>query len=466
MHSQSSTDYAAFIDRKRVTAPAVGFSVELAAINPKLFPFQRTVVQWALARGRAALFEDCGLGKGFQQIEWARIVAERTGKPVIIFAPLAVAQQTVREGEKLGVPVRLVREEADVGPGSNVTNYDRLHLFPDPTRYGGIVLDESSLLKGFDGYYRKQLTDYAKAIDYRLCCTATPAPNDIIEIANHSEFLDVMTGKEVIALFFTQDGNTTHAFRLKGHAKTAFWTWMASWSVAIRKPSDIGFSDDGFRLPKLTNIQHIVASPNYQAHTLFAVEALTMEDRRRARQASIADRVAKCAELVNASDEQWLVWCDLNAESHALAKAIPDAVEVTGSDSVEHKERAVLDFVSGKQRVLVSKPSIFGFGLNLQNCARMAFVGLSDSWEQIYQATRRCWRFGQERPVEVHIITAEAEGAVVKNIERKERQATEMMAQIVRHMGGLQLDQSSRNELDYRPAVPMAVPVWLKDMAA
>lgn len=460
------SDYQTFVARKRIAAPPAGFPVDLDAINPKLFPFQRTVVQWAIARGRAALFEDCGLGKGFQQIEWARIVSEHTGKPVIIFAPLAVAQQTVREGEKLGVPVRLVREESEVGAGVNVTNYDRLHLFPDPTRYGGIVLDESSLLKGFDGHYRKQLTEYGKAIDYRLCCTATPAPNDIVEISNHAEFLDVMTGKEVIALFFTQDGNTTHAFRLKGHAKTAFWTWMASWSVAIRRPSDIGFDDAGFTLPPLTNIQHIVSSPNYQSHTLFAVEALTLEDRRRARQASIAERVAKCAELVNDSAEQWLVWCDLNAESQALAKAIPDAVEVTGSDSTEHKERAVVDFLSGRTRVLVSKSSIFGFGLNLQNCARMAFVGLSDSWEQIYQATRRCWRFGQTRPVEVHVITADAEGAVVKNIERKERQATEMMAQIVRHMAGLQLDQSTHDEMEYHPAIPMRIPVWLKDVAA
>lgn len=458
--------YDAFIARKRIAAPSVGFHVELSDIHPMLFPFQRTVVQWALHRGRAALFEDCGLGKGFQQIEWARHVAEHTRMPVLIFAPLAVAQQMVREGAKLGITVRLVRDQSEIGDGINVTNYDRLHHFTDPTMYGGIVLDESSLLKGLDGTYRKQLTEFAKSIPFRLCCTATPAPNDIFEISNHAEFLDVMTGKEVIALFFTQDGNTTHSFRLKGHAKDAFWAWMASWCVAMRRPSDLGFSDDGFVLPPLTNIQHVVDSENYQSHTLFAVEALTLEDRRKARQASIDDRVAKCAELVNASTEQWIVWCDLNAESAALAKAIPDAVEVTGSDSTAHKEQAILDFISGKARVLVSKSLIFGFGLNLQNCARVAFVGLSDSWEQIYQATRRCWRFGQTRPVEVHIITAEAEGAVVKNIERKERQAAEMMAEIVRHMAGLQLDQAGRQEMEYRPVTPIAIPFWLKDMAA
>lgn len=442
-------EYDDFLASKRLTAQPAGFDVAPADINPLLFPFQQAIVLWALRRGRAAIFADCGLGKTPMQLEWARHVADHTGGNVLILAPLAVAQQTAREGEKFGIAVTVCRTQADVQPGVNITNYEMLAHF-DAQSFSGIVLDESSILKAFGGVMRQQITAFGQQIPYRLACTATPAPNDLIELTNHAEFLDIMQGKEIVALFFTQDGNTTHAWRLKGHAKHDFWRWMASWSVALRRPSDLGYADDGFVLPELRIKQATVDAPA-PTETLFPIEALTLKERQRARRESTITRVQACAELVSASDEAWIIWCDLNRESEALTKAIPGAVEITGSDTPEHKTQAMLDFAQGRIRILVSKPSICGFGMNWQHCANVAFVGLSDSYEQFYQAVRRCWRFGQMRPVNVHIITAETEGAVVKNIERKEEQARQMMDNIVQHMAGLSLDiGAERDEMTYR----------------
>lgn len=428
-----SVDYQRFLDQKRIVADAVGFEIPRHTLNKRLFPFQTDIVKWAIKRGRAAIFADCGMGKCFMSLEWARRIHELTGKDIIILAPLAVARQTVREGEKFGVKVTLCKTGADVRRGINVTNYERLHHFR-PDRFAGVVADESSILKAYDGKLRREITEFAKSIPYRLACTATPAPNDLPEIINHAEFLDIMSNREIIGVFFRQDGDTSHKFRLKNHAKADFWRWMASWSVALRKPSDLGYEDGEFILPPLCIEQHTVEADAVSAHALFDAEALTMQERRDARRGSIGARVEKCAAMVNGNSEQWIVWCDLNSESNALAKAIPGAAEIVGADSAEKKEQAVVDFIDGKVRVIVSKPSIFGWGLNLQNCAHMAFVGLSDSYEAFYQAVRRCWRFGQTRPVECHVITAETEGAVVRNIERKERQASEMFDNLVRHM--------------------------------
>jgi superfamily II DNA or RNA helicase len=458
-------DYDTFLAGKRVAVDPVGFEVPIDAINPMLFDWQRAIVRWALHRGRAALFEDCGLGKTPQQIEWARNVCQHTGGNVLILAPLAVAAQTQREGRKFGVDVTLCRTCADVRPGVNVANYERLHHFT-PDQFTGIVLDESSILKAFDGVTRKQIQDFAAGIKYRLACTATPAPNDLIELTNHAEFLDVMSGKEIIALFFKQDGNTTHAWRLKGHARDAFWSWMAEWSVAIRRPSDIGYADGKFKLPPL-NLHHITVDGKPTDGFLFSMEAQTLLERREARRASMADRVAATAGLANETDDQWLVWCDLNAESDALTRAIYGAVEVKGSDTPEHKETALNDFAQGKIRVLVSKPSIAGFGMNFQCCRNVAFVGLSDSYEAFYQAVRRCWRFGQTRPVECYVIAADTEGAVVSNIDRKERQATQMFDEIVKKMAVHELNrQQKRNEMEYNPTMEMILPEWLKGEAA
>ncbi len=451
----AAVDYSAFLASKRVAAPSVGFEVGPSQINAQLFSWQREIVQWALRRGRAAMFADTGLGKTGMQCEWAHQVCEHTGGNGLILAPLGVVPQTVREAAKFGIRINRCESQADVRPGINVANYERLHLF-DAECFDALVLDESSILKAFDGTTRKAITEFGSKIPYRLACTATPAPNDLIEITNHAEFLGIMSGKEIIALFFTQDGNTTHKWRLKGHARREFYRWMASWCVALRRPSDLGHSDDGYVLPPLRTHQ-ITVDGGTPTATLFAVEALTLQERQQARRDSLPQRVAACARLVNTeSHEPWVVWCDLNAESGALRRAIPGAVEVRGSDSSEHKERAMLDFAEGRLQVLITKPSIAGFGMNWQHCARVAFVGLSDSYEQLYQATRRCWRYGQSRPVDVYLITAETEGAVVKNIERKERQAQEMMDEIVKEMkaaGELGRVRSSREEMEYREDV-------------
>lgn len=457
--------YAEFLASKRERVEPVGFAVDDDELNPALFPWQRAVVKWALRRGRAALFEDCGLGKTAQQIEWARHVAARTGGRVLILAPLAVADQTVREGGKFGLEVRRAASQADVaGPGVYVTNYEKLDRFARGG-WSGVVLDESSILKAFDGRTRRMVTDFAKGAAYRLCCTATPAPNDLVELCNHAEFLDVMGGKEILALFFRQDGNSTHAWRLKGHARRAFWRWMAEWSVAIRRPSDVGFPDEGYRLPPLVMHEETVVNDVHDGF-LFAMEARTLQERRRSRRDTLARRVARAAEIANGSDEQFLVWCDLNDEGDALAAAIRGAVQVRGADPVDFKEGALRDFARGDLRVLVSKPSIAGFGMNFQACHNVVFVGLSDSYEAFYQAIRRCWRFGQARPVECHVICSDSDGAVVENIRRKDAQATEMFDEVVREMRGLGVAGAARrDEMDYSPAVEMRVPAWLEEVA-
>ena len=444
-------DYAQFIESKRVYVTPSGFDIDRNALNPMLFPFQRDIVRWALRRGKAAIFADCGLGKTPMQLEWAHQVHQYTGRGVLILAPLAVSQQTVREGEKFGITVHPCKTGRDVQPGVNISNYERLHHF-DPAAFGGIVLDESSILKAQFGLLRHEITEFGRAIPYRLAASATPAPNDLVELINHAEFFGIMTEAEIKALFFTQDGNSSNTFRLKRHAEQDFWRWMASWSVALRRPSDLGYTDDGFILPPCHVHQVNVDLDSFQAGMLFAVEAVGLEEQRAARRASLTTRVAAAAELVNNSNEPWLVWCDLNDESAALAKAIPGAVEVVGSDSAEFKTAAMMGFSTGDHRVLVSKPSICGWGMNWQHCANVVFVGLSHSYEAYYQAVRRSWRFGQKRPVNVYVITSTAEGAVVANIERKEQQAMEMFDNIVQHMA-VNTDlgaQTVREEMAYR----------------
>lgn len=449
----SATAYEQFLQTKQVNIKPSGFLMEDSAINTILFDFQRAIVKWGVAKGKVLLLEDCGLGKSFQELEFARLVHEHTGKDVLILAPLGVQKQFVIEGLKLGIIVHRCRTEADCKPGINVTNYEMLHHFT-PDRFGGIVLDESSCLKQFSGKFRRQVTEFASTIDYRLSASATPAPNDLIEIINQAEFLGIMGGKEIIALYFTQDGNSTHNWRLKGHAREDFWKWMAQWCVALRKPSDLGFEDKrpgerSYILPKLHYWQHEVETDKTPEGVLFGVEAQTLQERQAARRDSTIDRVEKCAELVNASDEPWVVWCDLNAESEALRKAIPGSVEVRGSDKPEFKEQAFEDFAAGRIRVLITKPSIAGHGLNWQHCRNAAFVGLSDSYENMYQAIRRIYRFGQLLEVHIHFIISVLEGAVRENVQRKEREAMAMFDQIIEHMRGLELDRVIRNEMVY-----------------
>jgi len=422
--------YDDFVRHKIIRAEPCGF--EPGSLNPKLFPFQADIVRWAIRKGRAALFEDCGLGKTFQQIEWAREVARHTGKPVLIFAPLAVSRQTKAEGMKFGEQISICATSVDI-EGTSITNYEKMSKFT-PDGLGGIVLDESSILKGFDGKTRKALTTFASTIPYRLCCTATPAPNDYMELGNHAEFLGVMKLSEMLATFFVHDGGDTSKWRLKRHAEQEFWKWVCSWAVAIRKPSDLGYDDGAFQLPELKMHQITVSCDFPSEGLLFSVEAKTLHERRGARKASLDSRVSRCAELINNSRDQWAIWCNLNSESEAIREQVIGCIEVTGSDPDSHKEDCAVAFASGEIKRMVSKPSIFGFGMNFQSCHNVVFVGLSDSYEQFYQAIRRCWRFGQKDPVDCYIVTAETEGAVVRNIERKEKLARDMMDGMVEHM--------------------------------
>jgi len=443
------SDYESLLASKEMMDVDTGIS-DPPEVHSMLFPFQRDIVRWALRRGRAAIFADCGMGKTFMQVEWARIVAAYTNMPVLIFAPLAVANQTIAEAAKIGVTVTYARTHHDaIGP-ITITNYDRMDLF-DVAAFGGVVLDESSILKSFTGATSQALIDRCASVPFRLACTATPAPNDYIELGTHSEFIGAMARPEMLATFFTHDGGSTQNWRLRGHANTDFWRWLCSWAVMIRRPSDLGYDDAGFVLPPYHLHQHTVAADALEGE-LFATEAQTLTERLAARRESVQERAAKCAEIVNATPGFWVVWCNLNAEADALGKLIPDAVEVRGSDDPADKESRLLGFSRGEFRVMISKPSIAGFGMNWQHCPNVAFVGLSDSWEAYYQAVRRCWRFGQESPVHVHMIASESEGAVVANIKRKDDQAAALAEEMVAHMHDLNAESLrglARSKDDY-----------------
>lgn len=419
------TTYSDFLQGKQRRAPSGGF--DCTSIPASLFDFQRDIVEWACKRGSAAIFADTGLGKTAMQFAWANNAPGN----VLVVAPLAVAQQSEREAAKFGISATYSREPIDAK--ITITNYEMLDRF-NMSDYMGIVLDESSILKAHDGKTRSKLIESAAKVPYRLSCTATPSPNDFMELGNQCEFLGVMSRVEMLASFFTHDGGETSKWRLKGHGRSRFWEWLATWSVVIRRPSDIGGDDAKYILPPLTIHEHVIRDDAPMEGELFARPALTLQDQRRSRRASLSDRVSKIAEMVNASDEPWIVWCNLNDESDLLAQMIPDAVAVSGSDKVEAKESAMMDFTDGNIRVLVSKPSICGFGMNWQHCNNVAFCGLSHSFEQLYQAIRRCWRFGQSREVNCHIVTAEGEGQVLESIKRKEQQHETMSAEMVNHM--------------------------------
>jgi len=464
----SRDPYGSFVRAKLSAQPPTGLT-RIPDLHPSLFPFQRDAVAWSLKRGRACLFEDTGLGKTRQQIAWAdALTSARAAERTIVLAPLAVAAQTAGEGETMGVNVTVCRDDSDVRPGINVTNYDRIHRF-DPGRFGAVVLDESSIIKHHDAKTLRALLGAFSRTPFRLACTATPAPNDHTELGTHAEFMGVCTRAEMLSEFFMHDGGDTQTWRLKGHARVAFWRWVASWGALIRRPSDLGYDDSAYVLPKLHVREHIVSAPaeTYRAQgLLFAVDARTLSDRRNARKASTGDRVAACAAMVNAeAGEPWVVWCDLNAESEALTKAIDGAVEVRGSMDADDKERALVDFAAGRARVLVTKPSICGFGLNWQHCARQAFVGVTDSWEAYYQAVRRSWRFGQKREVHAHVFASEAEGAVLANLKRKEADAQRMAEELSRETAGAvraEVRGITRETNEYAPGVRMTVPGWMR----
>ena len=418
-------------------------------------------------KGRSAIFADCGLGKTPMQLQWASEISRHEGKPVLICAPLAVAKQTQREGVKFDVPVTVCRKGKDVRQGVNVTNYEMLEHF-DADVFAGVVLDESSILKDASSSTRKMLTEKFRNTPYKLCCTATPSPNDFMELGTHSDFLGVMTQPEMLATFFCHDGGNTSKWRLKGHAEQKFFEWVASWACCITNPSDLGYDGSDFVLPEL-EIEEIVTKTKDMAnregqYLMFAETALSLNERREARRNSLTDRVEAAAEIANATDEQVLVWCDLNSESEALAGAIDGAVEVRGSQTPDYKENAMNGFTDGVNRVLVSKPSIAGWGMNWQQCNTMIFVGLSDSFEAYYQAVRRCWRFGQKRPVRVYIIISEAEGCVKQNIERKQADAQRMTKELVKFTKDIlsaEIRHTSRITENYITIERMEMPAWI-----
>jgi hypothetical protein len=457
--------YADFLARKRMVDPMTG----LATVPPlpdAMFHFQKDITAWALRRGRAALFAGTGLGKSFMELAWAAAVHRETGRDVLHIAPLAVSAQLMREADKFGMVANLARSQADCIAGTNITNYQKVDHFDLP-KFGGVILDESSILKSTDGHYRTRLIELCRTIPFRLAATATPAPNDFMELGNHAEFLGVMSYSDMLATFFVHDGGETQSWRLKGHAEDEFWKWMASWAVMLRRPSDLGYDDAAYELPPLTQVQHQVAvdyAPSLDTGLLFPVEASSLQERIAARRDTVAERVSLAVSLTP-TDRPFVWWCNLNAESEALAKAIPGAVETRGSDPDEVKERKLTDFSEGRTRVLVTKPSVAGFGMNWQHCADTGFVGLNDSFEQVYQAIRRFWRFGQSKPVTVHFIAAETEGAVVSNLRRKEVDAERMAAAMVRHMADLSSQEvrgMSRTIPDYNPTQPVLLPDFLR----
>lgn len=456
--------YADFLAAKRMVDPDTGMQT-VPLLPTFLFPHQADIVAWALRRGRAAIFAGTGLGKTAMELVWADAVAGYTGKPVLIFAPLAVSAQHIREAEKFGLTARLVKDQSEVRHGINVTNYQKIKHF-DLSLFGGVVLDESSILKSTNGHYRTKLIEDCATVAFRLAATATPAPNDFMELGNHAEFLGIMSYTDMLASFFVHDGGDTQKWRLKGHAEDAFWKWMASWAVMLRKPSDLGYENAGYDLPDLNQHQHLVRTeyaPSMDTGLLFPMEATTMQERLAARRDTVAERVELAASITPA-DRPFVWWCNLNSESEALAKSIPGAVELRGSDTEDEKERKIIAFLAGEIRVLVTKSTIAGFGLNFQHCADTGFVGLNDSFEQVFQAIRRFWRFGQTRPVNAHFIAAETEGAVVANLRRKEADAERMAAAMVMHTSKISSEVIRglvRDRPDYNPQVPMALPEWI-----
>jgi len=421
-------DYESFLESKVIKAPSSG--IDVTPDNPALYDFQRAITAWALRKGRAAIFADCGLGKTIMQLCWAREVHRHTDREVLILAPLAVAAQTVEEGRKFGIEVTY-RRKGSVG-GITITNYEMLKNF-DPELYSGIVLDESSILKSFSGKIRNFIIDSFKITPYRLACTATPAPNDLMELANHAEFLGIMRREEMLSTFFFHDSGNTSKWVIKGHAESDFWKWVCSWAVMLNYPSDIGFNASGFELPELRMHEEIVSVEEW-GNYLFAMEAQSLQDRIKERRRTVAARVEKAAEILSRfNGDPAIVWCNLNMESSGVKKR-SGCTEIVGSEKAEVKAKKMLDFSAGKIKKLVTKPSIAGFGMNWQHCNNVIFLGLSDSYEQFYQALRRCWRFGQKKPVDVYIVIAETEGEVLANIKRKEQQAKEMRQEMVKNM--------------------------------
>lgn len=452
--------YADIIARKSHTLRFDG--IEPSGLPTSLFPHQRDLVSWALRKGRAAIFADTGLGKTLMELAWAQRVSHR-GR-VLILAPLAVASQIVAEGRTWGIECGYTRDDSE-GHRIAVANYEMLHQI-DPSRFVGVVLDESSILKSYSGSTRTVLIESFSATPYRLAATATPAPNDFTELGNHSEFLGVKTRVEMLAEYFAHDGGSTQDWRVKGHAVASFWRWVASWGAVVRSPADLGHDATAYALPPLRHHEIVISTDDHDARAsglLFAQDALTLQEQRAVRRATIGKRASEAARIASMPGP-CIVWCELNDEADECERMIDGSVQVSGADSLGEKIGKLEQFAMGAARVLVTKPSVCGFGLNWQHCHRMVFAGASHSYEQTYQAIRRCWRFGQKMPVDVYTLRADTERAVIENYRRKEADAARLGAEMASHvMDSVRAEVigvSAREWNPYAPSVKMTVPAW------
>lgn len=460
-------DYSDFLAKKRQVDPVTGI-LNPTNLNKNLFDFQQHVVTIALKRGREALFAGTGMGKTVMELSYAEKVLEHTNKDVLIITPLSVAHQFIDEGEKFGIEVKRAHSESDISGGKSiyVTNYQKLHHF-DLSRFSGVVLDESGILKNETGKYRTALIDSTKDIPFRLPATATPAPNDFMELGNHAQFLGIMSYTDMLSTFFTHDAGDTAKWILKGHGEPMFWRWMATWSLMFQNPSDLGFDGSKYILPPLHYHNHSVKvdyAPNIDTGFLFPMEAQSMDEKRSATKSTLQERCELAAEITTGIKRPVVVWCNLNDEGDLLEKLIPGAKQVKGSDSDEKKEEILHSFSSGELQYLISKTSICGWGMNWQHCSDTVYVGLNDSFEQIYQSIRRFWRFGQKREVNAHFISSPLEGKIIANIRRKQKQAEHMMDQMVEHMRDIQLQNihgTFRNIAEYNANQKIILPQWI-----
>jgi hypothetical protein len=447
-----------------------GFEVSASAVNPLLFDWQSAVVQQAARSGKYALFEECGSGKTLQFCEWSNHVQRKTNGHILVVSPLAVAYQTIREAAKIGETMKYIRDQADaIRPGLYITNYDMLKEF-DGSLWDGVVLDESSILKSYTGTTKRMILEMFESVPYKLACTATPAPNDHLELGNHAEFLGVMKSNEMIQRFFINDSMQAGNYRLRKHGESEFWKWVTSWAVCLSKPSDLGYPDIterySFEMPELIIHNEVVGvdhSRAWESGKLFLDGALSATDMWHEKAATIKDRCERAREIVGDSSDPWIIWCDTDAEAGMLKRLFPQAVEVHGSETIRAKEDKLTAFTDGRAQIIITKPEIAGYGLNWQHCANVVFVGVTYSFEKTYQALRRSWRFGQTRDVHAWMISAESEGDIVKSLEEKQKAHREMqraMNQAMRE-NGLSRQTDRREATRHAEKTPMQLPKWI-----
>lgn len=462
-------DYQEFLKTKRVGVQISGFEAPESAIHPMLFDWQSEIVRWSIRLGKSAMFEECGSGKTIQLCEWARHVQDHTGGRVLITSPLAVAPQTIKEAAKIGLPVTYVRHQEEVKKyGVYITNYDMLGSF-DGGMWDGVVNDESSIIKSYTGATKRMILGMFEQTPYKLACTATPAPNDHLELGNHAQHLNIMQSNEMIQRWFINDTMSAGTYRLKKHAEKDFWKWLTGWGVCISKPSDLGYPDVtdrySFDMPELIIHNEVVAvdqSRGWDKGMLIVDGTLSATEMWKEKRATLTDRCNRARDIVDESKEQWLIWCDTNDEADYLIKLFPQAVEVRGNHSIRIKEERLNAFAEGNAQILISKPDIAGFGMNFQNCANQIFVGITYSFEKTYQALRRSWRFGQTKDVHAYMISAESEGDIVKALAVKQEAHREMQRAMNEAMKENGLGVTDRRSThDYETNVKMEIPSWL-----